>query len=155
MTLTQIEHVLRELLYGLRRRLRGHMAPVTLMAAALFVFGLLKKVVLADRLAQIANPLFASDQQLEPAIARSSRVDESTLGERQSRTGPEHDNPAGRGLPTDALGEPANECHRLKLRSPLRDWLAALEAFSDQPGAIGGQLSAFPLCHTAPPGPPP
>ena len=40
MTLTQIEHVLRELLYGLRRSLRGHLAPVTLMAAALFVFGL-------------------------------------------------------------------------------------------------------------------
>ncbi|MBN1825148.1 MAG: ABC transporter permease [Candidatus Eisenbacteria bacterium] len=40
MTLTQIEHVFRELLYGLRRNLRSHLAPVTLMASALFVFGL-------------------------------------------------------------------------------------------------------------------
>jgi len=37
---TQIEHLGREFYYGLRRSLRSHLAPVILMAVALFVLGL-------------------------------------------------------------------------------------------------------------------
>lgn len=40
MTSTQFEHLIREFGYGLRRSLRSHLAPVILMAVALFVLGL-------------------------------------------------------------------------------------------------------------------
>lgn len=40
MVFTQFEHLLREFGFGLRRSIRGHLAPVMLMAVALFVLGL-------------------------------------------------------------------------------------------------------------------
>lgn len=71
MTSTQFEHLAREFGYGLRRSLRSHLAPVILMAVAMFVFGLFllgtKNLQMVIRLAQekVGITIFLEDGAAE------------------------------------------------------------------------------------------
>jgi cell division transport system permease protein len=88
---TRIDYAARELGYGFRRSLRSHLAPVVLMAVALFVFGLfllgtknLQKVV---RLAQekIGITVYLRDGTGEEDLARLADLFSRLGGVRSAR----------------------------------------------------------------------